>query len=364
MASFQEFLQIMVLGNTIQTWLIGIGIIIVFIILRFKLIALLVQMFKRVASKTETTLDDKIVSVIEKPLQWIVVIIGFQLGVSYFTLGDTIAGVMHHFTRSLLMLMTMWIAYNALAIFSDIFRAVATRLHSDLGESLAGLMLSIIKALVIVIAIVAVLQEWGFNVSAFLASLGLVGMAFALAAKDTAANLFGSLVIFTDRPFKIGDWIKTPQVEGTIESIGIRSTKVRTFAQALVSVPNGVLANAAILNWSRMPKRRIKMTIGLTYDTTSRQMQDILNQIREMLLHDAEIHSDTIYVHFTDFQESALGVFCYFFTKTTNWGEYMTIRERINLQIMQIVEQNGAAFAFPSQSLYIEEFSKSESVDG
>ena len=99
------------------------------------------------------------------------------------------------------------------------------------------------------------LQEWGYNVSGFLASLGLVGMALALAAKDTAANLFGSLVIFIDKPFKVGEWIKTPDVEGIIETIGIRSTKIRTFAQAQVTVPNATLANSAILNWSRMGKK-------------------------------------------------------------------------------------------------------------
>ncbi len=360
MERFEDFLHITVLSNTIQTWLIGIGIIVVFIILRFKLIAFFVRLLKHLASNTKTTIDDKIVAVIEKPLQWIVVIVGFHLGISYFTLGASIAAGMEHFVRSLLMLMTMWIVYNALAIFSDIFRAVAMRLHSDLGESLAGLLLSVIKSLVIIIAVVAVLQEWGFNVSAFLASLGLIGMAFALAAKDTASNLFGSLVIFTDRPFKIGDWIKTPHVEGTIEGIGIRSTKVRTFAQALVSVPNGVLANVAILNWSRMPKRRIKMTIGLTYATTSQQMQNILDQIRTLLQNDSDIHPETIYVHFTDFQESALGIFCYFFTQTTQWGEYMAVRERINLEIMQIVEQNGASFAFPSQSVYVETFPQND----
>ncbi len=355
MQEFAHFLDLVFLGNTLKTWLIGSGIVLVFIILRFKLISLFVGVLKRLTRKTKTTIDDRIVAVIEKPLEWIVVIIGFQLGLSYFTLSETFTMIMEHTVRSLLMVMTMWIVYNALAIFSDLLRVIATRLHNDLGESLANLMLSIIKALVVVITIVAIFQEWGFNVSAFLASLGLVGMAFALAAKDTAANLFGSLVIFTDRPFKIGDWIKTPEVEGTIESIGIRSTRVRTFAQALVSVPNGVLANAAILNWSRMGKRRIKMTLGLTYGTTSTQMQSILEQMRAYLHANDDVHPDTIYIHFTEFQDSALGIFCYFFTKTTNWGEYMAVRERINLEMMRIVEENGAAFAFPSQSLYVEQ---------
>jgi MscS family membrane protein len=192
------------------------------------------------------------------------------------------------------------------------------------------------------------------QITPFLASLGLVGMAFALAAKDTTSNFFGSIVLFADKPFRIGDWIQTPEVEGTIEEIGVRSTRVRTFAQALVAVPNGQLADSAILNWSEMGKRRIKMTLGVPYSTTSTQLRQILKEIRELLKNDADVDKKTIFVYFTEFQDSALGIFCYFFTKTTDWGHYMEVRERLNLDIMEIVEKNGSSFAFPSQSLYIE----------
>ena len=342
------------LNNTLQTWLFGFGIFIIFIILRYKLIHALIATMKALTSKTKTTLDDKIVEVLERPLRFGVIALGFYLSFSIFAVSGDIESVVAHLLRSLIILLAIWILYRALNIFGDSVMGVAQRFHSELGESLAKLVLSILKAFVVVIGMVTLFQEWGFNVSGFLASLGLVGMAFALAAKDTAANLFGSMVIFTDRPFKIGDWIMTPDVEGTIEDIGIRSTKVRTFAQALVSVPNGTLANSAILNWSRMGKRRIKMMIGLTYGTTSTQMQSILDEIRGLLKHDDAIHPETIHIYFTDFQDSSLGIFCYFFTNTTNWGEYMQVRERINIEIMKIVETNGAAFAFPSRSLYIE----------
>ena len=342
------------LNNTLQTWLIGVGILLVFIILRFKLIHALIAMLKALSSKTRTTLDDRIVKVLEKPLHFGVIALGFYLSFSIFNVTGNTAVIASHLLRSLIILLAIWILYRALNIFSDALMEVSQRFHSELGESLAKLLVSLLKAFVVVIGLVTLFQEWGFNVSGFLASLGLVGMAFALAAKDTAANLFGSMVIFTDRPFKIGDWIMTPDVEGTIEDIGIRSTKVRTFAQALVSVPNGTLANSAILNWSRMGKRRIKMMIGLTYGTTSTQMQSILDEIRGLLKHDDAIHPETIHIYFTDFQDSSLGIFCYFFTNTTNWGEYMQVRERINIEIMKIVETNGAAFAFPSRSLYIE----------
>jgi MscS family membrane protein len=204
------------------------------------------------------------------------------------------------------------------------------------------------------IGFAVILQSWGYNVTGFVASLGIGGLAFALAAKDTAANLFGSLVIFGDKPFEIGDWIKTDEVEGTVEDIGIRSTKVRTFAQALVHVPNATLANSAIINWSRMGKRRIKMNVGLTYETTEAQMRTIVEQIRSMLQGHEEIDQSTLFIHFTDYSESSLDIFCYFFTKTTVWGEYLRVREDVNLKIKKIVEENGSAFAFPSRTVYLE----------
>lgn len=350
----QPYLDYQLLGNPLQTWINALLILLVFIILRFQLIKLFLGTVKTFTQKTKTTLDDKIVEVIEHPLRIVIVVFGLYLAMSTFVLPQTGELFFTNLFKSFIIIISSWILLRALRIFHTGFLNFAKRFHSELGESLSKLMLSIIRGLVIVLTLATLFNEWGFNVSAFVASLGLVGMALALAAKDTASNLFGSLVIFTDRPFKIGDWVKTPDVEGTIEDIGIRSTKVRTFAQALVSVPNGNLANSAILNWSEMEKRRIKMTLGLTYGTTSSQMQNILNEFRELLANDKDIHKQTIHVYFTDFQDSALGIFCYFFTNTTNWGEYMLVRERINLELMKIVEDNGAGFAFPSQSLYLE----------
>ncbi|MEA3373359.1 MAG: mechanosensitive ion channel family protein [Campylobacterota bacterium] len=350
----QEFLQYTFLGNSVETWLKGIGIFILFLILRFKLVQASIAVIRGLTHKTDTTFDDKIVDVIEHPLRWGILLIGLYFALNVFIIPDTTEVMLSHFLRSIVILLAVWIAHRVITVFSQSLQKLSRHFKSELSESLIRLVISILKAFILIIGAITIFQEWGFNVNGFLASLGLVGMALALAAKDTAANFFGSIMIFTDRPFKIGDWIKTPDVEGTIEEIGMRSTKVRTFAQALVTVPNANLAGKAILNWSRMGKRRIKMNIGLTYSTTSSQMQTILAEIRTLLGEDSDVHPDTIHIYFTDFQDSALGIFCYFFTNTTNWGEYMQVRERLNLEIMRIVEHNGAAFAFPSQSIYVE----------
>lgn len=354
-----NFFTITLFGNSLAKWASALIVFLLFLALRKQLSRAVTLLALKWVDKTETQLDDQIFHLLQRPFAFGMVILGFNVAFSFLTFNDDFSATLSHTMTTLTIALLGWVIYSIVNLFQSSDELMEKRIKSDNGITLAKLLLTILKAIVLIIAGMNILSTWGINVTGFIASLGLVGMAFALAAKDTASNFFGSMVIFTDQPFKIGDWIKTPEVEGTIEHIGIRSTKVRTFAQALVSVPNGNIANTAILNWSEMHKRRIKMTLGLTYSTTSVQMRQILEEIRELLHNDDDIHQQTIYVHFTEFQESALGIFCYFFTKTTQWGEYMQVRERINLELMGIVEKNGASFAFPSQSLYVESMPES-----
>ncbi|MGB5966109.1 MAG: mechanosensitive ion channel family protein, partial [Sulfurimonadaceae bacterium] len=320
-------------GNSLGTWTSAIIIFLIFSALRKQLTKLITILALKWVNRTSTELDDEILYVLQRPIALGVVILGFKVAFSFLTFSESFSLMISNTISTLTTALFAWVLYRMVKLFQSSDELISTRFKTDNGITLAKLLLTILKVIILIIAGINILSTWGINITGFVASLGLVGMAFALAAKDTASNFFGSMVIFTDQPFNVGDWIKTPDVEGTIEHIGIRSTKVRTFARALVSVPNGNLANAAILNWSEMNKRQIKMTLGLTYSTTATQMRQILKEMRELLENDAEIHQQTIYIHFTEFQDSALGIFCYFFTKTTHWGEYMQVRERINLEL-------------------------------
>ena len=358
-----DIFHVTLFGNALGKWLTATIVFIIFLLLRKQLSKLITLIALKWVSRTKTTLDDEILYVVQRPVALGMIILGFDVAFSFMKFSDAFTLMISHTMTTLAIVLFAWILYRIIKLFESSNELITKRFKTDNGITLAKLMLSILKAIVLIIAGMNILSTWGINITGFVASLGLVGMAFALAAKDTASNFFGSMVLFTDQPFKVGDWIKTNEVEGTIEAIGVRSTKVRTFARALVSVPNGNMANAAILNWSEMNKRQIKMTLGLTYTTTASQMKQILKEMRELLKNDADIHQQTIYIHFTEFQDSALGIFCYFFTKTTNWGEYMAVRERINLDLMEIVENNGAAFAFPSQSLYVESMPQNPNVE-
>ncbi len=349
-----DVFSITLFGNALGKWLTFLLVFMLFLLLRKQLSKLVTLIALKWVKKTETTLDDEILYVVQRPIAFGMIILGFNVAFSFLHFSSEFSLMISHTMATMTIGLFAWVLYRIIKLFESSNDLISKRFKTDNGITLAKLLLSILKTIVLIIAGMNILSTWGINITGFVASLGLVGMAMALAAKDTASNFFGSMVLFTDKPFKIGDWIKTPEVEGTIESIGVRSTKVRTFARALVSVPNGNLANAAILNWSEMNKRQIKMTLGLTYSTTASQIKTILAEMRELLKNDEDIHQQTIYIHFTEFQDSALGIFCYFFTKTTKWGEYMQVRERINLELMEIVEKNGAGFAFPSQSLYVE----------
>lgn len=341
-------------SNTVSQWLIALSIAVVFIFFRRFLAHSLITILHKLSSKTRNTLDDALIKVAQPPIRLLVILLGLSLMLASLNLSPAIKSFSGHFFHSMFAFTLFWTLIRGVNIFGSFVTEYEGKIANRFSADLAMFFIKGIKLILIIMGFVIIVQEWGYDFTGFLASLGLGGLAFALAAKDTAANLFGSLVIFSDKPFDVGDWIQTPSVEGTVESIGIRSTRVRTFAKALVAVPNATLANSPITNWSRMSMRRIKMTIGLTYSTSSTQMQTILEQTRTMLKNDADINQDTILINFTDFQDSALGIFCYFFTNTTNWQEYLMVRERINLSIMKIVEDNKAGFAFPSQSVYIE----------
>lgn len=340
---------------------IGIAFAIFFFSLLFRHIIsrLLLKPLRSWISRHRKGNEHKILDVIEEPLKLSIVLAGIYFSIRWLPFSG-LDRFLELFVHSCLTFIIFWMLYRSIEAFSNLFNLFSSKFGKELHSDIQNFLTKTMRVLVIALGGMAILQEWGINVSAFVASLGLGGLAFALAAKDTIANLFGSLVIFSDRPFKVGDWIQTPVVEGIIEEIGIRSTKVRTFAQALVSVPNATVANTPITNWSRMGKRRINMRLGLTYDTTAEQMETIVQEITQMLKNHPDIHQETILIYFDEFQDSALSIFLYFFTKTIVWDEYLRVRQDVNFKFMQIVAKNKASFAFPSQSLYVESLPKQQ----
>lgn len=321
-----------------------------FLVLRKAFSVFVLSMLKKSVAKTETKIDDKFVNAIESPLRFLFIIGGIYF-LFYFLEVDN--KVLYHILKGFLIFDLFWFLYNIINEFEEYVYHLLGKFNKSSNE-LASFLIKITKAFIIIIGIVALLQDWGINVTGFIASLGLGGLAFALAAKDTAANIFGGIAILTDNIFKVGEWVRVGNAEGIVEDIGMRTTKIRAFDKRLIVVPNSIIANSNVENFSRRDRRRIMMRLGLTYDTTLEKMEKILKEIREMLINHKDIHNEPILIYFDEYQDSALSIFCYFFTKTAKWDEYLKIREDINFKIKEIVEKNGASFAFPSQSLYVE----------
>lgn len=324
-----------------------------FILLLRKFFTHIVLVFlQNLAKYTTTYYDDKIISALKSPIRFGFIIVGLHLFfLLIFKETDTIKNILN----TLVVYTVFWAILSISEALRGLIYTATGRFNEDLSKEIGNFILTMIKILIGGIGLAAVLQVWGINVTALIASLGLGGLAFALAAKDTASNLFGSFALLADKSIRIGEWIKVDGAEGVVEDIGMRTTKIRSFEKSLITVPNQIVANKPIENFSRRGIRRIKMHIGLTYRTSSEEIVQIADAIKLMLLqHEGISHNDSLMVNFDSFGDSALNIFIYTFTKTANWAKYLEIREDIHLKIMKIVEENGSSFAFPSQSIYVE----------
>lgn len=202
------------------------------------------------------------------------------------------------------------------------------------------------------------MQAFGLSLSGLLTFGGVGGLIVGLAAKDLLSNFFGGLMIYFDRPFKVGDWIRSPdrQIEGTVERIGWRMTSIRTFEKRPLYVPNSVFSNIVVENPSRMLNRRINETIGVRYDD-NQKLPIIIEQVRKMLEQHPDIDvTQTLIVNFNTFGPSSLNFFIYTFTKTVNWVEYHSVKQDVLLKVMEIIQQNGADIAFPTQTIKLDPF--------
>lgn len=310
----------------------------------------ILRIVRRFTRRTKTDLDDKLIQALNKPLAWLIIVLGFYFAIKVYGLNPVESINLAKALRSALVIVVAAGLYRLAPTLTDI----SNRFRVQFDRIVRPFLTRVLRFVIVALAIAMTAEEWGFKVGGFLAGLGIGGLALALAARDSLANLFAGFVLVTERPFSIDDWIKTPTVEGTVEDITFRSTKIRTFSQALVIVPNSLLANEAITNWTKMGKRQITFRLGVSYRTTRDQLQQCVDEIRKLLQNHPETHDETIMVNFDAYGSSSLDIFLYFFTKTTVWAEFLAVKEDINFRIMEILERLGVDVAFPSQSIYFE----------
>lgn len=246
------------------------------------------------------------------------------------------------------------VAYRMVELLTLRFEMRARETESKLDDQLVMVTQKALRAIVVAVGIVFVLQNLDVDVGSLLAGFGLGGLAFALAAKDTAANLFGSLTIFLDRPFHIGDWIVAAGVEGTVEEVGLRSTRVRTFYNSEVTVPNSALATTNVDNMGRREYRRVKQTLGIGYHSTPDQIQAFVEGVRAVIQAHPDTRKDYFEVHFVGFGESSLNIMMYCFVKVDSWSDELRAKQQLFLEIVRLAHDLKVEFAFPTRTLHIE----------
>ena len=324
------------------------------LILRRIFVGAMARLMEKATGSQGSNLNTYVIQAVKAPARFLIVVMGIWVAVLIIDFPEKPQQLLDRIITSLVALSVFRAAYRASDILTLLMEKILYGRDTKLDEMLLLFIRKSLKVLIIVFGTITIVQEWYDNIGGLLAGLGLGGLALALAAKDTVANLFGSITIMMDRPFKIGDWIATPQAEGIVEEIGFRSTRVRMFSQAVVTIPNSTMSNDSITNWSRMGKRRISFRLGLKYGTAPEKISGFLEYLRDMLREHPDVHPDTVVVCFEKFGESALEIYLYFFTTATDWQRYLQVREGINFSILNRMEEMGLEMAFPSRDIYIE----------
>jgi len=359
-----------------------------FILLNYLIYKRLYNYFKSKILEVEDETDDVLLANLNRiriPISLLVNGIGLQLALEILDYPNSLESKTQLYFSIFFIVIIAYIIMQIIENLFFIYFHSSNKRNITLRTELINLILSVSKFIILLIALLVIFVKMGINISGVIASLGIGGLAVALAAKDTLSNFFGLIKIIFDESFSQGDWIKTDDVEGTVVEIGFISTKIRTFDNAMITVPNEKLANASLRNWSkRTIGRRIKLYVGVTYNSNPADIQMAINEIESMLLNHEGISSSkrinkqkiikkhrmsnkfvsldnklgiksNTMVYLDKFSDSSIDILIYTFSKTTNWQEWLAIKEDILYKIWEILEKNSLEFAFPSQTVYLEQ---------
>ena len=346
----KELLQQTYLDNSLETWVIALGIIIASIILGKIGYWFFSTVVRSLTKRTETKIDDIIVDMIEEPVVFSVVVAGVWFGLQQLTLPEMATTVINVSFQFILVLLVAWFASRLFdAICKEYLVAIVEESESDLDDQLLPIIRKTVKTIIWALAIIVALNNAGYNVGALIAGLGIGGLALAMAAKDTISNIFGGVTVFTDQPFKINDRIKIDGFDGTVKEVGVRSTRLQTLEGRIVTIPNSKFAGSSVENITREPSRKIVLNLGLTYDTTPEKMQlamDLLKQIGE----NCSGTEEKLVISFNGFGDFAMNIMFIYYIRPG--ADIPSTQTEINMEILRQFNENGLEFAFPTQTIY------------
>ncbi len=341
-----------ILGIDIFEILIGLGIFLIFLIFRGLISKLIIKKLEIISQRTTNKLDDTFVKAMVGPARFLPVVLGFFIASYYMTFSEDTRSFVDNINRTLITILLFWIIHQIIEPISYILSG----LGKILTRELIGWIIKSLKILIFILGAAAVLELWGIKIGPIIAGLGLFGVAVALGAQDLFKNLISGILVLVEKRFKMGDWILVEGIiEGIVEKIGFRSTTIRKFDKSLAIIPNFQFAENAVINISQTTNWIISWIINLQYDTTVDQLKKIRDEIENYIKEHDDFNTELGYaVRIDKFAESSIDMYVRCFTKTDEWEKWLSVKERLAIQIKQIVEKNGAAFAFPSQSIYVE----------
>ena len=332
--------------------IIGLSIFFIFLIFRGLISKLIIKKLEIISKRTTNKLDDTFVKAMEGPARFLPLVLGFFFASYYMSFGDETRSFIENINRTLITILLFWVIHQIIEPISYILSG----LDKLLTRELIGWIIKSLKILIFILGAAAVLELWGIKIGPIIAGLGLFGVAVALGAQDLFKNLISGILVLVEKRFKMGDWILVEGIiEGIVEKIGFRSTVIRKFDKSLAIIPNFQFAENAVINVSQITNWRISWIITLQYDTTVDQLKTIRDQIEDHINKSEDYDINVgVAVRIDKFSDSSIDLYIRCFTKTDSWNEMLKVKERLAIEIKQIVEGNKASFAFPSQSIYVE----------
>ena len=352
-SQMQMMLHFQIFQIQIWKWLsLLLGLIINRFFIRH-LLRLIISYIKRFTEKTKTVWDDLIFERLEPSSR-------LALGCLFWFLWIHLLNIQGSALTFFLFIIQVFLSF---AIFISFYRMVDVVVKFLVkwmanrkflfSQQMEATIKRLLKILVAVFGVFVTLQNLGVNVLSVMAGLGLGGLAFALAAKDMCSHFFGSIMIFLDQPFQVGDWVIVGDVEGNIEDVGFRSTRIRTFYDSVVTIPNGKLSGINIDNMGRRKVRRMKSFYSLTYNTTPQKIKDFIEGIKQIVKSHPHTDKDNFHVVFKDYKDSSLDVMLYCFFQVSDWGVELTSQQDVHLKILELAEKLNIDFAFPTRTVHI-----------
>ena len=340
-------------SNNILEIIYGILIILIFNILSPIISYIIVRLVKSKSTNKKDIKETYVYMVLKSFFR----VFGIYIAIIYlkpiFNISENVMIIITKIFKIMVILTIANVLANSMSIKSKLAKTLEKKLGKK--EETIDFILKIIRGLIYIIAIFMAISEIGYDLSGLVTGLGLSGVVITLAAQDTAKNLFGGLMIFLDKPFKVGNYIKFKEYEGIVEDISFRSTKVRTLENSLLHIPNSEITSDVVINTSEIKKRRYKLDLIVVLDTDLRKLNELAKQINQLLIKDENVLNETITVRFTEIVSSGLNLQIVVYINIKNYKEFLVEKEKINYNIMKIVKDNNIELAYDTQTIEIKQ---------